>query len=162
MADPIVIGGLIAAYLARPTSREHQRLKKIAHAANKSYDTPQAARSAFFRMANAGNSQSEGVDRVESLPQAHVGPASPTGPPPNFAQNPIPVNPETSQQAAEAAPAGESIGNGSSSQNGPLTPFLPQHRREAIDNKWEAKKAKEYARYHKQCDKMNHRYGEGS
>lgn len=147
-------------------AREHHRLKTIAYTARKYHKSPEAAREAFFRMANI-DEQSETVDRVDSLPPAHVRPISPSQLPDNFAQPPIPVVPEAHPIGGDGAAASTSmshsrpsVSHGQTSKQKPLLPrYLSEHSKKAIDEKWAAKKARKDARYHKHCDKLDRKYG---
>lgn len=160
MAEPFTIGGIIAATLLfSPAAREQERLKTIAYTASKYHKSPEAARSAFFRMANPQDPQAQSVDRVDSLPAAHVRPNSPMQPGDNFAQNPIPVVPDVHRQAEERDEPGESPHNQDSGQKSLIPRYLPDHCRQVIDKRWTAKKATKDARYRKQCDKLDHKYG---
>lgn len=140
--------------------REQKKLKTIAHAAAETSDSPDAARSAFFKMVDANNSPNQEMNRVDSLPQARVRAVSPTHHHVNFVQHPIPVVPEPCQQPGEPA----SPSRLPSYTRPPRRPsvFVPNHLQEAIDKKWEAKKAKADAKYHKKCTKIDKRFHKDS
>lgn len=140
--------------------REHKKLKTIAYAAAETSDSPEAARAAFFKMVDASNSPSQEINRVDSLPQARVRAVSPTHQHANFVQNPIPLVPETSQQSGDSAAPPDTL----SYTRPPRKPshFVPKDLQEAIDKKWEAKKAKADEKYLKKCTKLDNKYGKGS
>lgn len=167
MAELLILGVAAAAFtLTRPSVRERRKLRTIAYVAAETSDSPEAARSAFFRMVDASNAPDQEVNRVDSLPQAHVHSTLPAHQHTNFAQDPMFLVPETStsQQPGESdanlqhAPSQ----NGASRTDRSRCPNVPRHVAEAIDKKWATRKDKAIAKYNKRYQKLIEKHGEGN
>ena len=158
--DLILLAAVFA--LTGSSVREHKKLKTIAYAAAESSDSPETARAVFFKMVDASNSPHEDVNQVDSHPHAYDGAAaSSVHQHSNFVQHPIPVVPETSQQTEDNSNSPPRLLSYTRPPHKP-SPFIPKHLQKAIDKKWEAKKAKADAKYHRRCARLDKRYRKGS